>query len=136
MFSNSFVVPQKVLTFEAPQRSVKIIFFQLIFSLRPRSGQEELKTTDSFQISLEYQANLDELIYFYSIWKHPQFFSIPVGIYLPKVNKNTRTRCEICSKLTITTPARRQWRLTVVVIVNFEHISHLVLVFLLFTFNM
>ena len=29
----------------------------------------------------------------------------PVGIYLLKVNnRNTRTRCEICSKLTIRTP--------------------------------
>ena len=29
----------------------------------------------------------------------------PVGIYLLKVNnRNTRTRCEICSKLTIETP--------------------------------
>ena len=44
----------------------------------------------------------------------------PVGISLLKVNnKNARTRCEICSKLPI----------------NFEHISHLVLVFLLLTFN-
>ena len=32
----------------------------------------------------------------------------PTGIYLFKVsNMNTRTRCEICSKLTITTPERR-----------------------------
>ena len=31
------------------------------------------------------------------------------GIYLLKVNnRNTRTRCEICSKLTIKTPKRRQ----------------------------
>ena len=31
----------------------------------------------------------------------------PVGIYLLKVNnRNTRTRCEICSKLTIKTPER------------------------------
>ena len=31
-----------------------------------------------------------------------------VGIYLLKVNnRNTRTRCEICSKLTIRTPERR-----------------------------
>ena len=31
-----------------------------------------------------------------------------VGIYLLKVNnRNTRTRCEICSKLTIKTPERR-----------------------------
>ena len=34
---------------------------------------------------------------------------IPSGIYLFKVNKRyTRTRCEICSKLTIKTPERRQ----------------------------
>ena len=49
--------------------------------------------------------------------------SLPLlGVYLLKVNnRNTRTRCEICSKFTI---------------VNFEHISHLVLVFLLLTLNM
>ena len=35
--------------------------------------------------------------------------SSPVGIYLLKVNnRNTRARCEICSKLTIKTPERRQ----------------------------
>ena len=34
-----------------------------------------------------------------------------VGIYLPKINnKNTRTRCEICSKLTIKILERHQWR--------------------------
>ena len=44
-----------------------------------------------------------------------------------KVNdRNTRTRCEICSKLTIKTPERRHWRHSGVFIVNFEHISHLV----------
>ena len=32
----------------------------------------------------------------------------PAGIYLLKVNnRNTRTRCEICSKLTIKTSERR-----------------------------
>ena len=36
------------------------------------------------------------------------FFPDPGGIYLLKVNnRNTRTRCEICSKLTIKTPKRR-----------------------------
>ena len=84
----------------------------------------------------------------------------PAGIYLLKVNnRNTRTRCEICSKLTIKTPERRhfisprntrkpkgflefsriikwEWRRSGVFIVNFEHISHLVLVFLLLTLNM
>ena len=34
--------------------------------------------------------------------------SIPVGIYLLKVNnRNTRIRCEICSKLTIKAPEQR-----------------------------
>ena len=62
--------------------------------------------------------------------------SFPAGIYLLKVNnRNTRTRCEICSKLTINTPERRHWRRSGVFIVNFEHISHLALVFLLLTLN-
>ena len=39
--------------------------------------------------------------------KH-QMKAIPAGIYLLKVNnRNTRTRCVICSKLTIKTPERR-----------------------------
>ena len=52
----------------------------------------------------------------------------PAKIYLFKVNnRNTRKRCEICSKLTIKTPS--------VFIVKFEHISYLFLVFLLSTLN-
>ena len=50
-------------------------------------------------------------------------------------NRNTRTRCEICLKLTIKTPERRQLRRSGVLIVNFEHNSHFVLVFLLLTLN-
>ena len=57
------------------------------------------------------------------------------GIIYPAVNfmfkvsnRNTVTRYEMCSKLTIKTPERRQWRGSGVFIVNFEHISHLVLV--------
>ena len=53
------------------------------------------------------------------------FCFYPAGNYMFKVNnRNTRTRCEICSELTY------------FFIVNFEHISHLVLVFLLLTLNM
>ena len=62
--------------------------------------------------------------------------SQPSRHLLVKVNnRNTRVRCEICSKLTINTPERRQWRRSGVFIVNFEHISHLVLVFLLLTLS-
>ena len=56
------------------------------------------------------------------------------GIYLLKVNN--RTRCEVCSKLTIETPERRQLRRFDVFIVNFEHVSPFVLVFLLLILNM
>ena len=67
----------------------------------------------------------------------PFLNTYPAGIYLLKVNnRNTRTRCVICSKLTIKTPERRHKRRSGVFIVNFEHISHLVLVFLLLTLNM
>ena len=60
---------------------------------------------------------------------------IPAGIYMLKVNnRNNRTRCEICSKLTIKTPEQRRRR-SGVFMVNFEHISQLVLVFLLWTLN-
>ena len=61
----------------------------------------------------------------------------PAGIYLLKVNnRKTRTRCEICSKLTIKTPERRHWRRSGVFIVNFEHISDFVLVFRMLTLNL
>ena len=71
----------------------------------------------------------------------------PAGIYLLKVNnRNTKTKCEICSKLTIKILERRQWRRSGIFIVNFgrsgifivnfEHISHVVLVFPTLTLNM
>ena len=78
------------------------------------------------------------------LYKHDR----PAGNYMFKVNnKNTRTRCKICSKLTIQIPERRHWRRSGIFIVNFwrrsgifivnsEHISHHVLVFLLLTLNM
>ena len=47
-------------------------------------------------------------------------------------NKNTRTRGAISSKLKIKTPEQCYWRRSDVFIGNFEYISHLVLVFLLF----
>ena len=46
-------------------------------------------------------------------------------------NRNTRSTCEICSELTIKTPEQIHWHRSGVIVANFEHISHLVLVFLL-----
>ena len=57
------------------------------------------------------------------------FRSIPTGNYMFKIsNRNTRTRFEICSDLTIKTPEWRHWRRSGVFIVKIEHISHLILV--------
>ena len=62
---------------------------------------------------------------------------ITADIYLLKDNNiNTITKYEICSKLTIKTPERHQWRRSGVFIVNFQNISHHVLVFLLLTLSM
>ena len=58
------------------------------------------------------------------------FHDISAGNYMFKV-KNRNTSCEICSKLTIKTPEQHQFHHSSVFIVNFEHISHLVLVFML-----
>ena len=60
----------------------------------------------------------------------------PANIYLIKDNnRNTGKRCEIRPKLTLKTPERRHWRRSGVFMVNFEHTSHLFLVFLLLTLN-
>ena len=59
----------------------------------------------------------------------------PNGNYLLKVNnRNTRTRREICSKLTVKMP-ENDWCLSGVSSVNFEHILYLVAVFLFLTWN-
>ena len=44
-------------------------------------------------------------------------------------NRNTRKKCEICSKLTIKMPEQHYWWRSGVFIVNFEYISQLFLVF-------
>ena len=60
----------------------------------------------------------------------------PGGNYMFKVNdRSTRTRREICSKLRVKAPEQRHWRRSSALIVNIEHIQHLVLVFLLLTLS-
>ena len=95
--------------------------------------------------------------YYRSLTKTPNvitlcmFWSIrnPTNVYLLKVNNiNTRKRCEICSKLTkkhqsnvmnynmLTIFAKHSiWLRSDVFIVNFQHISNLLLVFLLLNLN-
>ena len=59
----------------------------------------------------------------------------PTNIDLFKINKRyNRKKCEICSKLTIKSPERHQWR-SCDFIVDFEHISHFFLFYLLLDLN-
>ena len=61
---------------------------------------------------------------------------ILTGIYLLKVNsRKTKTRYEICSKLTLKIQERHQCCWSGVFIFNFEHASQLNLVFALLTLN-
>ena len=62
------------------------------------------------------------------------FNAMFLGVYLPsrqlrvqsfKVsNRNTRARCEVCSKLTVKTSERLHWRRSSVFIVSLEYIYH------------
>ena len=78
------------------------------------------------------QDNVSVMIRDENIYK----ISDPVGNNMFKVNqRNSKARCEICSALTIKIPERRHWRLSVFFNVSFEHISNLVLLFLLLTWS-
>ena len=62
--------------------------------------------------------------------------NLPANIYLFKVNnRNTRKKVWNMFKVNKKTPERRQWYRSDVLIVNFEHIPYLVLLFLLLTLN-
>ena len=54
------------------------------------------------------------------IRKSLPFYLYPASNCHLKVND--RTRCEICSKITLKTPELHQWRRSGVFIVNFEHV--------------
>ena len=72
-------------------------------------------------ITTKLESNKDEIIQ--SLKNDVSSFQSPADISLLKVNnRNTRTRCEICSKITIKIPERRQWRHSGIFIVNFEHV--------------
>ena len=78
------------------------------------------------------------LFWCYRKWKYSVNICLFKGSY-----RKTRTRCEICSKLTIKTPkdvidcvpSSRDWCRSGSFTVNFGHIWHPVLVFLLLTLN-
>ena len=66
----------------------------------------------------------------YTHYVHTEWGNIPAHIYLLQSNnRNTRKRCEICSKLIIKTIEQCQWRCSGVFINNYAHIPHLYLIF-------
>ena len=98
------------------------------------------KTLNICTVEANWKWIHDDLILSFKKWfrrcNRVHFVSIYTKIYLLKVNnKNTGTRCEVCSKLIINNQ-NDAWRLSGVFIVYFEHVPHLVLVFLLLTSNM
>ena len=92
----------------------------------------------AFGLNMEiYGVKIGVKIFFFT--EYLRATTSPAGNYMFKFNnKNARTRCEIRSKLKIKIPERRHWHrsgIFIVFIVNFEHISHLILVFLLLTLS-
>ena len=110
--------------------SLKFVGFFLAFSSSLNFYLSALQKVLSCKLSRQSSRSdkikkIDTILFDYPLSKTE--VNVPVGNYMFKVsNRNTRTRWEICSKLTIKTPKR---------IVNFEHVSHLVLVFLLLTLS-
>ena len=78
------------------------------------------------------------MVFNWNIWSRIVIATRQPSRYLPLkvLHRDTRISCEICSILTIKTPEQRQWRHSGVFIVKSEHISNLVLVFLLLILNM
>ena len=73
-----------------------------------------------------FHKNPYEAVLSWKLTKHRTSRIRPAGNYMFKVNnRNTRTRCEIRSKLTIKVAETRHWRRSGVFIVNLEHIHTL-----------
>ena len=105
-------------------KGLKAIYYNKDEAFITRGFRNWRQATENFRVHEESDCHKDYVNQF------------PAGNYMFKINdRNTRTRCKICSKLTIKTQERRHWRRSGVFIVNFEHISHLVLVFLLLTLS-
>ena len=80
------------------------IFFQQIYNCEVNKHclyHDSLTLTSSMCDAISYERPPRVIVFFYfcQIVAH---FLFPVGIYMLKVNnRNTRTKCEICSELTI-----------------------------------
>ena len=86
------------------------------------------------KISKEHQNNGKQALFMCSLFSFSKIN--PIAIYLFKItNVSTRGMCNIYSQLTTKTPKQFQWHPFRVFVFNFEHISHIVVVFPLLTLN-
>ena len=100
--------------------SIKYNSMQLITLIGSFSFALQVTVLNAPLFSLQPKKMITEII---SEWMHMKN-EYPAGIYLFKVNnRNTRTMCEICLKLTIKTTERHHWRRSVVFIVDSEQVN-------------
>ena len=104
---------------------------QAMFRLISKNKLESLTKNQFVRVFKNFDCNIGSKS-FINIFEANIQFPYP---FFKVNNRDTKTRCKICLKLTIKTLERRQWRRSSVFIVNFEHISHLVLVILLLALN-
>ena len=99
-FSSKILLFCNLVDFQYAEKEPLFIYFiSFLFAL---TGPNYTKKIAEFQFCA---VNLGGKVVYRKRLKNT---SIPGGIYLLKVsNRNTTTRCEICSKLTIKTPERR-----------------------------
>ena len=72
---------------------------------KPRQNENKIKPLKGFIFSPLIECAVVKIIVFQCALNLNSYSTIPAGIYLLKVNnRNARTRCEICSKLTIKIP--------------------------------
>ena len=109
-------------------------FIQMLPSILQHYSPENLRKYIIFRRFQGVKKMLQKTGKTWNKWANEFYY--PAYIIMFKVNiRSTRTRCEICSNLTVKTPGRCLLRRSGVFIINFEHISQLVLIFILLTLS-
>ena len=129
LFRQSFIVFVLVVLLMSLSRylsslkDAKIVFLDVFILEKISSVSVGFPVSFSISHSILYLKPLDNIQMIVTcVFNRKAKVTFPANIYLFEVNsRNTRKRCEECSKLTIKTPERRSG----VFIANFEHISYI-----------
>ena len=116
-------------------------YYYLYFTTNPLSREilvrklwakcsQPIRLQNSFKCIISRKKWKIKLIFLH-IDEHKVSYKLTLLFLVGVVRHLHRTRCKICSKLTLKTPERRQWRRFGVFNVNFEDISRLLLFLLL-----